>query len=102
MSGIEVFDGGFELDVGNAVREHRAQALLSQFRALAGVTEIVRYQVKALRLRRAVTSEVDHDCIFRLRTFQRIEWTGLERRWTGLTCESLDRGENVGFSRILI
>src|SRR5262245_51422660 len=102
MSGIQTFDGVFKLDVGNAVREHRAQALFSQFSALARVTEIVRYQVEALRLRRAVTGEINHDCIFRLRAFQCVEWTGFKRRWTSLACESLDCCENVGLRRILI
>jgi hypothetical protein len=41
------------------VREHRLQALLGQFRAFARVTEIVRYQVEALRLRGAVSGEIN-------------------------------------------
>src|ERR1044072_1549408 len=102
MPRIKAFDRIFKLDVGNAVREHRAQALLSQFCALARVTEIVWYQVEALRLRRAVTGEVNHDCIFRLRAFQRVEWTSFKRRWTSLAGESLDRRNDVCFRGVLV
>src|SRR6185369_3475229 len=102
MTGVQTFNRGLELDVGDAMREHRAQALFSQFRALAGVAEIVRYQVEALRLRRAVTSEIDHDGVFRLRAFQSVEWTGFKRRWAYVTREPLDRGDDVGFRGILI
>src|SRR5262245_47605220 len=84
------------------MREHRAQALLSQLRAFTCVTEIVRDQVEALRLRCAMPGEIDHDRIFRLRTFQRIERSGFQGRRSSLTGESFDSGENVCLRRILI
>ncbi len=102
MSGIETFNRSFELDVGNTVREHRVQALLGQLCAVACVTEIMRYQVEALRLRGAVSGEVDHDGVFGFRALQSVEWSGFQRRWTSLTGEAFNCGKNVCFRCVLI
>src|SRR5689334_20358207 len=102
MSRIQAFDRGLELDVRNTMPEYRVQALLSQFRACARVTEIVRYQVEALRLRGAVPGEVDDNCIFRLRAFQCIERSGFQSGWTRLARESLNCGEYGCLRRVLI
>jgi len=49
--------------------EHCLQPLLVQLSAVSRIAKIVRDKVEALRLRRAMTGEVDDDDIFGLGTF---------------------------------
>src|ERR1051326_2575620 len=95
VPGVEIFDRRFQLDIRNAVRENRLQALFRELGAFAGVTKIVRDQIEALCLRRTVPGKIDDDSVFRLGTFQGVEWIGFQARRHGLARESLHRSENV-------
>ena len=78
VAGVETFNGCSNSTSEMLCSSIILQALLSEFRAFARVAEVMRNQIEALRLRGAVSGEVDDHCVFRL---ARVSVRSSERRF---------------------
>src|SRR5205085_12646280 len=104
LSGVERFEGLLKLLVVDAVREYGLQADLRLQLALARVAEVVRDEVEALLLRRAVAREVDDDHVLRFRRLQkseRLRLSGRERPGVRAR-KSPERREDVRLRRLRV
>src|SRR5205085_4732888 len=80
LGGVERFENLLKLFVADAVVEYGLQAESRLQLALARVAEVVRDEVEAPPLRRAVAREVDDDDVLRLRRLQQFERLRRARR----------------------
>ena len=63
MTGVQAFDCFLQLYIGDAVRKYALQSRLSKFGPVAGVTQVMRDKIEALRLGRAIVRWIDGQSI---------------------------------------